>query len=120
MRIQDPQVLEEISMILKAMADPTRMQLLQALLAGEKAVNELVEAVGTSQANVSKHLALLKRARLVAARREGTQMVYRIAAPFVTDVCEVLCRGISDRLSGQSQLRRKVRRLLEQNEGTAR
>ena len=64
MRIDDPSVLEEVSVSLKAMADPTRLRLLQELMEAERTVSELIELVGTSQGNISKHLAVLKRAHL--------------------------------------------------------
>jgi len=112
MRIQDDQVLREISQILKAMGDPTRLRLLQEMLDGERRAGDLVAAVGTSQANISKHLTRLRGAGLVEARREGANVVYRIAAPFVREVCGTLCRGLEERLSDDGDLRRRVKRIL--------
>jgi len=116
MRIQDDQVLREISQILKAMGDPTRLRLLQELLEGERRAGELVEAVGTSQANISKHLTRLRGAGLVDARRDGPHIVYRIAAPFVHEVCGILCRGLEERLSGDGDLRRRLKKILRTSE----
>jgi DNA-binding transcriptional ArsR family regulator len=112
--LDDPRVLQEISGILKAMADPTRLRLLQGMMDGERTVSELVEACGTSQANVSKHLAVLRAARIVEGRREGVHVVYRICAPFVQEVCTELCRGLADRLGDDRSLQRKVRRILDE------
>lgn len=60
----------------KLLADQTRLRILWALLHGEHSVNHLAEHVGASPAAVSQHLAKLRLARLVKARREGTFIYY--------------------------------------------
>ena len=117
MEIRDHEVLEEIAHVLKAMGEPTRLHLLQEMMHGERSASDLVDAVGTSQANVSKHLTRLKGAGLVESRREGTQVFFRIAAPFVHEVCDILCRGLEQRLEGERDLRRKLRRVLRSAPG---
>jgi DNA-binding transcriptional ArsR family regulator len=112
MEIRDPQVLQEMAQMLKTMGETTRLRLLQELLPGEKSVGELVSLVGSSQANVSKHLSRLRGAGLVASRREGSQVFFRIGADFVHEVCNILCRGLEQRLDLDRDLRRKVRQLL--------
>lgn len=73
--------------LFRGLADPTRLAILLALLDGERRVADLVEAVGTSQSNVSGHLACLRDCGLVldrpAARR---QVFYRLAGPEVADL----------------------------------
>lgn len=61
-----------------AVAEPRRRQILDALAAGECAVNELVRQVGLSQPLVSKHLRVLREVGLVEARDAGRQRVYRV------------------------------------------
>lgn len=58
------------------LADPTRIQVLWALTAGELSVNELAERVGKPAPSVSQHLAKLRMARLVCTRRAGTTIFY--------------------------------------------
>lgn len=112
MKIDDPQILAEVSQVLKAMADPTRLRMLQELIDGERSVGELVARVGTTQANVSKHLAVLRRAHIVAFTREGASVRYRIGADYIPDVCAALCRGLSDRFTRQDRVRRSLDRML--------
>jgi DNA-binding transcriptional ArsR family regulator len=73
-----------------ALADPLRILVLQRMLEGPVNVAELVAAVGTSQPNVSNHLAVLRRRGLVRAERRGRQVVYRIAGPSVAQLIESL------------------------------
>ena len=71
----------------RGLADPTRVALLQALVDGERRVADLVELVGSSQSNVSGHLACLKECGLVTDRPgERRQVFYRLAGPEVTDL----------------------------------
>ncbi|RLU79691.1 transcriptional regulator [Streptomyces griseocarneus] len=67
-------------MVLKAVADPTRLRLLRALNQGEWSVGQLAELVGSHYAAVSQHLARLRAVGLVASRRDGTRTIYRTAA----------------------------------------
>ncbi|MEV7008427.1 metalloregulator ArsR/SmtB family transcription factor [Streptosporangium sp. NPDC051022] len=65
--------------VLKAIADPTRFQILNAVSSREHGVSELAEKVGAHVAAVSQHLARLRAAGLVSTRRDGTRIYYRAA-----------------------------------------
>ncbi len=64
--------------VLKALADETRLQILEFLKDGEKCVCEIVPHIGTSQSNVSQHLRILKDAHIVTDRREGRSIYYSV------------------------------------------
>ena len=87
--------LEDISLMLKALADLTRLKIMQVLHEKERCVGDIVKAVGTGQANISKHLQLLTLAHLVKSRREGMTIHYSLAGPFVENLCESICKGYS-------------------------
>ncbi|MEU8579365.1 ArsR/SmtB family transcription factor [Streptomyces abikoensis] len=74
--------------VLKAVADPTRLRLLWALQRGEQSVGRLSELVGAHYAAVSQHLARLRAAGLVTSRRDGTRMYYRTADEQVPSLLE--------------------------------
>ena len=82
----------------RALAEPTRLKLLDRLREGEATVLDLTAAVGTTQQNVSKHLALLKRAGLVARRKEGNYAYFRVADDAVYALCDAVCGSLQDRL----------------------
>src|SRR3546814_10928242 len=69
--------------LFRGFGDPTRLAILTELLAGERRVVDLVEALGCSQSNVSGHLACLKECGLVADRPEGRAVRYRLATSAV-------------------------------------
>jgi ArsR family transcriptional regulator len=71
----------QMELLFKALADRTRLRLLNLMAAGEVCVCFFVEVLGTNQPKISRHLAYLRRAGVVAARREGKWMHYSIATP---------------------------------------
>jgi DNA-binding transcriptional ArsR family regulator len=64
--------------VFQVLADPTRRRLVDALRAGERSVNELVEIVDIGQPGVSRQLAILHEARFVAVRPEGRRRLYAL------------------------------------------
>ncbi len=83
---------EEASRLLTAMANPKRLVVLCNLLEGEKSVGELTEIVGLSQGALSQHLAKMRALDLVATRRDGQTIHYRLASKEVRAVLDTLYR----------------------------
>jgi len=95
------QLLERIADRLKAMADPTRLRILHVLQEGERCVTEILGEVGGSQANVSKHLSVLRRAGLVEYRREGVNVYYKIEDPAVFAICRTVCDSLERQVNAE-------------------
>lgn len=72
--------------LFRALSDPTRVQILLALSHGERSVGELVDDLVKPQSTVSRHLAALRQAELVEARRDATRVLYRIVSPHVREL----------------------------------
>lgn len=91
--MEDARVAQEsFALVAKALASPHRLALLDVLGQGQRPVEELVAEVALPVANVSQHLQVLKRAGLVAARREGQRIVYALAGDDVVALCRALTR----------------------------
>ena len=82
-----------------ALSDPLRVRSLDVLRDGELSVNALAEELDAGQQNVSKHLAVLADAGMVARRKEGTHVYYRIADEGVFALCEQICGSLQSQLS---------------------
>jgi DNA-binding transcriptional ArsR family regulator len=91
------EALEILARRFRALGDATRLALLQALFQGERTVQELCAETGTTQANASKHLALLFEQGLVARRRDGLFMRYRIADATLEPLCRLVCGSLTER-----------------------
>jgi DNA-binding transcriptional ArsR family regulator len=70
--------IEQAAIAMQAMGHPMRIKILCLLSSGEITVGEIVEAVGTTQGNVSQHLGILKASSMIASRSEGKKTFYRI------------------------------------------
>jgi len=104
MRELSPETLELVAERFKVLSVPTRLRLLQALRGGERSVSELVERTGSAQANVSRHLGILRRHGMVERRKDGVSVLYRVADPLIFELCELVC----DRLEAELRERREV------------
>lgn len=78
-----------LARVFHGLADPTRLRIVQLLLAGELNVGELVAALGTPQGRVSSHLMCLRWCGFVATRRAGKYVYYRVADPRVADLVRI-------------------------------
>ena len=92
-----PEALELVARRFRALGDATRLRLLQALFTRERTVQELSALAGASQANTSKHLALLFEQGLVARRREGLFTRYRINDATLQPLCRLVCDSLTER-----------------------
>lgn len=98
-----PALLAAVADRFKALGEPVRLSLLQALRKKEMSVGELVAATGLGQANVSKHLQQLLNCGYVTRRKEGTFVFYRLADDEVFALCDLMC----GRIEGEAKQRRE-------------
>lgn len=79
-----------LDQLFRALADPTRLRLLNLMSGREICVCYFIEVIGVPQSKISRHLAYLRRAGLVAARREGKWMHYRLTVPRESHAASIL------------------------------
>ena len=100
----------DLSVFFKALADRTRLRLINLIDDREVCVCFFVELIGTHQPKISRHLAYLRRAGIVTARRDGKWMHYRIAEPANPDAREILHR-VRDWLRNEHSMQKERKRL---------
>ena len=91
-------LVELIAQRFRVLGEPMRIKLLDRLREGGATVQELQEAAGCSQQNVSKHLGVLAGAGLVKRTKQGNYARYEIADPDVFTMCDQVCGGIRRQL----------------------
>ena len=79
----------------RALGEPNRLRILERLFCSPASVGEILDAVGGTQANVSKHLGVLRAGRLVAARKAGNRIVDSISDPALERICAVVCESVN-------------------------
>jgi ArsR family transcriptional regulator, arsenate/arsenite/antimonite-responsive transcriptional repressor len=96
--------------VFQALADGTRLRILGLLLSGEVCVCNLHESLGEPQSKVSRHLAYLRRAGLVATRRDGLWVHYRLAEA-ADPVLAAILQAVTHALGHVDSIRRDTRAL---------
>jgi len=82
--------LEQVALRFRLLGEPMRLRILQAVCHQPRTVNEVVKAVGATQANVSKHLALLAGAGILARRKEGQSVYYGMKDQLAMKLCALV------------------------------
>ena len=82
----EEKVLELKAEILKALAQPTRMKILECLRDGEKCICEIVPAIKGEQSNISRHISLMQKTHLVSTRKEGVRVMVKVNDPKVFEI----------------------------------
>lgn len=101
-----PALLRLVAERFRALGEPARLQILNALRDGELSVNDLVSETGLGQANVSRHLQILHALGFVARRKDGLFVYYRLADKSVFRLCDIMCGRIESGVRGVERMLR--------------
>ncbi|MFC1499534.1 ArsR/SmtB family transcription factor [Candidatus Zixiibacteriota bacterium] len=100
------------SEVCKAMSNPQRLAIIDILRQGEVPVGNLADQLGRSISNTSQHLAVLKSARLVKCRKEGTTCYYSVSTPAIFKafdcMAQIIFDGMTDRAENREYLKSQV------------
>lgn len=99
-----PEVLELVADRFKILGDPARLRILSRLTDGEQSVSQIVDDTGLSQANASKHLALLYSVGFVRRRKERLFTYYALADKAVLRLCDLMCGRIESEVSNRAKM----------------
>lgn len=95
--------------ICKVLADPKRLHILHLLADGEHSVGELAEKLGVRQANASQHLTVMRERGIVATRRDGRTIYYRLANPTILQACSIMHQVLLEQLAEREELSRQFK-----------
>jgi len=88
-------VFELAAELFGVLATPMRLRILSALCDQEKSVSQLLGEIETTQPNLSQHLNVLYRTGVLAKRKEGTQVIYRVQSEQAVTLCRTVCTQIA-------------------------
>jgi DNA-binding transcriptional ArsR family regulator len=97
-------LVELIAQRFRVIGEPMRIRLLNALRECPMTINELTEALGATQQNVSKHVGVLAQAGIVGREKDGTRVRCFIADQSVFELCEIVCGGLRAKVAELDQL----------------
>jgi len=84
----EEKVLELKAEILKALAQPTRLKILELLRNGEKCICEIVPAINGEQSNISRHISLMQKSHLVTTRKDGVKVMVKVRDPKIFEILD--------------------------------
>lgn len=101
-------LLEWKAKVLKALGQPTRLKILELLRNGERCVCEIFPAIQEEQSNVSRHLALMKAAGILASRKQGQMVHYRVRDPRVFTLLDGVSALLKTHIDERKTLSRRL------------
>ena len=84
----DDRVIEMKAEVLKALAQPTRLKILECLRNGEKCICEIVPALNGEQSNISRHISLMQKSNLVTTRKDGVKVMVKVSDPEIFQILD--------------------------------
>jgi DNA-binding transcriptional ArsR family regulator len=94
--------------IMKALAQPTRLKIIEFLRDGERCVCEIFPAIGEEQSNTSRHLNMMQAAGVLSRRKEGLKIFYAIKHPEILDIVDIVTRIVKQETAGRHELMKVV------------
>jgi len=104
----DKKIYELHAEICKTLANPLRLEIINALRDGRKNVNELVRIVKVSQSNISQHLTIMRQKNIVSTRRDGRNIYYTLTYPKMIKACEIIRDILQKQLTDNNKLAKKI------------
>lgn len=104
----EKRVLELKAEILKALAQPTRLKILECLRGGEKCICEIIPAIGGEQSNISRHISLMQKSHLVTTRKDGVKVMVKVSDPKIFHILDQVSVLLKSRMSEHHRLLRSL------------
>ena len=105
-------VFDSVAAYFSVLSEPTRLKIMHAVCDEERSVSQIVEATGATQTNVSRHLNLMYRSGVLSRRRDGNQILYRVADATMVELCRTVCNRIATTIDDQRPLKRSLLKLM--------
>ena len=97
----EDRVFDSVAELFSVLSTPIRLKIISAVCQGEKNVSEMLAQINTTQPNMSQHLSMLYRSGVLAKRRDGTQVYYRLQSERVATLCRAVCAQVAIELDDE-------------------
>ncbi len=94
-QLRAQRVFELAAELFSLLGTPIRLRILSALCDGERSVSQLLETIHTTQPNLSQHLAVMYKSGVLARRKDGVQVLYRVQSERAVSLCRSVCTQIA-------------------------
>jgi len=100
----DERILELKAEVLKTLAQPTRLKILECLRSGERCICDIVPAIDGEQSNISRHISLMQKNHLVTTRKDGVRVMVKVRDPEVFEILNKVSSILKRQMKEQEKL----------------
>jgi len=100
----EERLLELKAEVLKVLAQPTRLKILELLRNGERCICEIVPAINGEQSNISKHISLMQKCHLITTRKDGVKVMVNVKDPRVFEILDKVSAILKNQMKEQERL----------------
>jgi DNA-binding transcriptional ArsR family regulator len=104
----EDKILELKAEVLKVLAQPTRLKILELLRNGERCICEIVPAINGEQSNISRHISLMQKSHLVATRKDGVKVMVKVKDHRIFEILDSISTILKNQMDEQSRLIRAL------------
>ncbi len=94
--------------VLKALAQPTRLKILECLRDGERCICEIIPAINGEQSNISRHISLMQKSHLITTRKDGVKVMVKVLDPRVFEILDQVSAILRTQMTEQRRLIRSL------------
>jgi DNA-binding transcriptional ArsR family regulator len=96
------------SEVLKALAQPTRLKILEMLRGGERCICEIIPAINGEQSNISRHISVMQKSHLITTRKDGVKVMVKVRDPRVFEILDKVGLFLKTQMQEQTRLMRAL------------
>ena len=96
------------SEVLKALAQPTRLKILEMLRTGERCICEIIPAINGEQSNISRHISTMQKSHLITTRKDGVKVMVKVRDPRIFEILDTVGLFLKTQMQEQSRLMRAL------------
>ncbi len=104
----DARAIQLKSEVLKALAQPTRLKILDLLRKGERCICEIVPAINGEQSNISRHISTMQKSHLITTRKEGVKVMVKVRDPKVFEILDTVGLFLKTQMREESRVMRAL------------
>ena len=100
----EEKVLQLKAEVLKVLAQPTRLKILEFLRDGERCICEIIPAINGEQSNISRHISLMQKSHLITTRKDGVKVMVKVRDPQIFDILDQVGMILKRQMQEQRKL----------------
>ncbi len=107
-RIMEEMAIQLKAEVLKALAQPTRLKILEMLRNGERCICEIVPAINGEQSNISRHISTMQKSHLITTRKDGVKVMVKVRDPRIFEILDTVGLFLKTQMQEQTRLMRAL------------